>query len=386
MIEWILAVAAIVLGLPGALTSVNLTTLTAASLFYREPELGDVPPVRFLVLIPAHNEELVIRPTLEAIQADRRPRDQVVLIADRCTDRTAEIAREFGVSVLERGPDEEPGRAAARQAGLEYAAGLDWDAIVMIDADSRIAAGFFDACERMLSTGAVALQARSEAAIDDRLVSQATLASFALQGVTMPQGRDRLGLLVRLRGTGMVLRRDICEQFQFRGAASEDLWYSMDLCLAGHHPRHVESARLRSDNVGTWKGASKQKQRYEAGRMAAAREFIGPLLRRHDPASMEAAWYLASPPFAIGVASLLAGALLAWLSGSTWLTVTMLVLTGLLALDLVIALVKARAPGRTWLALLIAPWYLAWKVVVQILALGRVLRRQDHFDATARDE
>ena len=46
------------------------------------------------------------------------------MVADRCTDGTAEIARSFGALVLERGADEEPGRAAARQAGLEHARAL----------------------------------------------------------------------------------------------------------------------------------------------------------------------------------------------------------------------------------------------------------------------
>ena len=64
----------------------------------------------------------------------------------------------------------------------------------MIDADSIVEPGFFDRCERALSTGARALQARSEAAIDRGLVAQATIASFAIQGVTLPRGRDRLGL------------------------------------------------------------------------------------------------------------------------------------------------------------------------------------------------
>ena len=44
-------------------------------------------------------------------------------------------------------PAEAPGRAAARQAGLEYSRALDWDAVVMLDADSVIARGFFDHCE-----------------------------------------------------------------------------------------------------------------------------------------------------------------------------------------------------------------------------------------------
>ena len=120
-----------------------------ASIFYRSPRpTGAIAPVRFIVLIPAYNEEKVIGDTLRAVTSDMRDRDQLVVVADRCTDATAAIARAAGAQVLERGEHEEPGRAAARQAGVEYAAGLDWDAMVMIDADSIIEPGFFDECER----------------------------------------------------------------------------------------------------------------------------------------------------------------------------------------------------------------------------------------------
>ena len=77
----------------------------------------------------------------------------------------------------------------------------------MLDADSVIAPGFFDACERALAAGADAVQARSESGRGATLAAEASLAAFALQGITLPRGRDRLGSPVRLRGTGMAIRR-----------------------------------------------------------------------------------------------------------------------------------------------------------------------------------
>jgi len=55
-----------------------------------------------------------------------------------------------------------------------------------------------------------------------------------------------------------------------------------------------------------------------------------------------------------------------------------------LAAIVVIGLIQARAGLRTWLSLLIAPWYLAWKVGVQARALASVLRREDYYPPTAR--
>ena len=184
-------VLAAAVGLPGIAAAAHLGTLALASLFYREPRRRRHDPIRFLVLVPAHDEERAIGRCLDAIDADRRPGDLVLVVADRCTDATAEIARMSGASVLERGPEDEPGRAAARQAGLEHARALDWDAVVMLDADSVIEPGFFDACQRALATGAGAVQARSESQPGETLATEASLAAFTLQGVTLPRGRDR---------------------------------------------------------------------------------------------------------------------------------------------------------------------------------------------------
>ena len=381
----LLVAVATVVALPGAAAALHLGGLAVASLFYREPPwAGDGRSVRVLVLVPAHNEETVLGPTLAALGRACRPGDQVLVVADRCTDTTAAIARRAGALVLERGASEEPGRAAARQAGLDHAEALEWDAIAMVDADSIVSPNFIDACAAAIASGAPAVQARSEAARGDRLLDHVALAASALQGVTMPRGRDRLGLMVRLRGTGMMLRRDVVEQFQFRAAASEDLWYSLDMCLEGVLSRHVESARLRSLNVSRWEDAGAQRVRYEAGRMSAAREFGGSLFRRHDAPSLEAAWFLLTPPFALAALLLLFGiAVSAW-AGAVVVAAASTAFLVLLASALAVALVQSHAGSRTWLAIVAAPWYLPWKAVVQVRALLSLRRRQAEYGATPR--
>jgi cellulose synthase/poly-beta-1,6-N-acetylglucosamine synthase-like glycosyltransferase len=383
-----LTLVAVAIGVPGLAVAAQLGLLAAASLFYREPRPQRHSGIRFLVLIPAHNEERVIRNCLKAIAADRRLDDIVLVVADRCTDSTALIARSFGAHVLKRGPGEDPGRAAARQAGLEHARALDWDAVVMLDADSVILPGFFLACERALAAGADAVQARSESKKGETLAAEASLAAFTLQGVTLPRGRDRLGMFVRLRGTGMAIRRDVALAHHFRAPASEDLFFTLDLLMAGIRCRHVEAARLRSEGASTWNDFGGQKVRYEAGRMAAARAYLPRLmrraLRRRDLACADAAWFLATPPFALAVLSLLIGLALAALA-QAWVP-TALFGGGLLALAAVImtGLIQAGAGLRTWLALLVAPWYLGWKAVVQLRAVASVVRRDAYYPPTAR--
>jgi glycosyltransferase involved in cell wall biosynthesis len=380
-----LLVLAVVVAIPGAVTATHLTFLALASLFYRHPRLvSGAGRARFLVLIPAHNEEQVIGATLETIGADLRSGDRILVVADHCTDRTAEIARAHGALVLERGDDEEPGRGPARQAGLAFAADLDWDAVVAIDADSTIEPGYFDACSAMLAVSP-SLQTRHEAKLTTSLVGQAPIASHALQSLTIPRGREVLRCSIRLRGSGMVLRRDVAQRVRFRAPASEDLWLGLDLLLEGIRTRHVDDAHLRSENVPSWGVATTQKVRHEAGRIAAAREFVGPLLRARRWSCFEAAWYLVGPPFAIACGSLLLSGMLALLAGALWMAIVASALLVALACDFALALVQSRAPARTWFAVVIAPWYLAWKLIVQLRAAVSVARHEDYYPPTERE-
>lgn len=379
---------AVVVGLPGLVGAAHLGLLAVGSWFYRDAGLVGGGGVRFLVVVPAYNEERVIAAGLEAIMADRRPADLVLVVADRCTDRTAEIAWSCGALVLERGPGEPPGRAAARQAGLEHARSLEWDVVVMLDADSVIEPGFFAACERALGAGVQAVQARSESSRGGSLTAEASLAAFTLQGITIPRGRDRLGVSVRLRGTGMAIRRELALRHRFRAPASEDLFFTLDLLLEGVRCRHVDSARLRSLGASTWEVFGGQKVRYEAGRLAAARAYVPRLLRRaiehRDATCLEAAWFLISPPFAVGALSLLAAGCLTTIAGASTLTAVFAAGFALLVIALLTGLIQARAGVRTWLALLIAPWYLVWKTAIQLRALISILRREDYYKPTAR--
>jgi hypothetical protein len=122
--------------------------------------------------------------------------------------------------------------------------------------------------------------------------------------------------------------------------------------------------------------------------MAAARSFVPRLLKRavaqRDLSCLEAAWFLATPPFALAAVSTLIATALAALAGAWAVTAIFAAAFGLLVLALVTGLIQARAGLRTWLALLVAPWYLVWKTVVQLRALASVARRDDYYGPTAR--
>ena len=57
---------------------------------------------RLAVLMPAHNESLVISQTIQSILPQLSVGDQLLVVADNCTDETASIAKSLGASVIER--------------------------------------------------------------------------------------------------------------------------------------------------------------------------------------------------------------------------------------------------------------------------------------------
>lgn len=81
------------------------------------------------VLIPARNEAAVIGRTLESLPRDCDP----IVIANGCTDNTAQIADSYGVTVIER---EEPGKLPALQHALMALGSRAIQPLIMLDADA----------------------------------------------------------------------------------------------------------------------------------------------------------------------------------------------------------------------------------------------------------
>jgi glycosyltransferase involved in cell wall biosynthesis len=89
------------------------------------------------VVIPAFNAERTLGAVLGALSADPEPPDEVIVVDDRSTDRTAEIARAHGARVVE---GTHVGYAGgARNRGWDAAQG---DVVVFLDADAVPLPGF----------------------------------------------------------------------------------------------------------------------------------------------------------------------------------------------------------------------------------------------------
>lgn len=334
--------------------------------------------LRFVVVVPARNEERVITQTLQALTSVDYPaeRRRVIVIADDCTDRTVELARAAGAEVWERTRPEPRGKGAALGWACEQLLSRDgWDALVVVDADTVVDPAFFRTVERRLAEGAEVVQGRYDVSnADASAVARLAQVSFAVQSVLRPRGRAALGAAAKLQGNGMAFSRAVLERQPWSGEGlAEDVDYWLKLVRAGVHPRYEPAAVVFGAMPTDVQAARVQRFRWEAGRAALARRHLLPALRQalrtRDPVLAEAVVSeLAFPPLAT-TSALVAAAGVA--RSRRRGRAVALAQAAVLAAHAVAALRVARAPRSAYAALALAPAAVVWKVVVKLETMRR---------------
>lgn len=109
-------------------------------------------PVTVTVLIPAHDEEVSLPGTLASLLGQSHRPERIVVVADNCTDRTVEVARAAGVEVVETVGNTDKKAGALNQVLRDLLPGRgDNDAVMVMDADTRLDDGFLETAVRRLT-------------------------------------------------------------------------------------------------------------------------------------------------------------------------------------------------------------------------------------------
>jgi cellulose synthase/poly-beta-1,6-N-acetylglucosamine synthase-like glycosyltransferase len=341
---------------------------------------------RFAVLIPAHDEEPVLARLLASLNQVSYPRRMfdVCVVADNCTDATAAIAAARGARVFERRDPENGGKGLALAWLLKQlaAAGLIYDAYVVLDADSAVSPNFLTAMNERLNAGARVVQGYyTVLPMRGTRAESLRQAALALVHFLRPAAKTALGASCGLKGNGMCFHHAVIERFGWPSAGlAEDVEFHLMLVEAGIRVSFAPEAVVRAEMPDSLSGSRTQNMRWEAGRLATIRRHALPLLgrglRRRNVAALDAALEQLTPPLSVPVALavvvLVAGLLLrlpvVWLSAAAMLAV--------IALYVLAGLLLARAPLRVYRALLHAPIYIGWKAFLYARALaGRGDRR-----------
>jgi cellulose synthase/poly-beta-1,6-N-acetylglucosamine synthase-like glycosyltransferase len=343
---------------------------------------------RFLIVIPAHDEEGAIGATVRSCQGLDYDRDlfAIHVIADNCTDGTALEAREAGASVVERSdPD-----LRSKGHALEYfftrvpegRPDAGHDATVLIDADTVVAPALLKVFDRALGEGKDWVQGyytvrNPNASWRTRMMTYA----FSLANGVWMLGLDGLGLGVGLKGNGMCFSSAGLRRVPWKAhGLVEDMEFALMLRVLGERVRFEPEALVFGEMVSKGgAGAASQRRRWEAGRRSLRGKFAGELARSAELGPLAKASYLLDlffPPLATLALGLLAASSVHPLAALDGRLVTasqclLPVHAVMVATFLIYALSPTAIMGlpvRYLASLLALPYYISWKIFV---ALGR---------------
>lgn len=329
-----------------------------------------------LFLVPAHNEALIIRECVRALgnMTQVHVTCRVVVIADNCTDETATVARESGAEVLERQDPGLPGKPRAIAWALERLPIDQYDACVIVDADSTVDAGFAEALATHMPLRGKAVQAyyatRNES--ENWLTRLAGVLARCRYEVSYPL-RARAGLNCPLTGNGMCLGADLVADGGWQAFSLTENWeLYASYTAAGTPIEYSRDAILFSQEARSLRQGGTQRRRWLAGRMWVLRTWWRSILfssRIGWHQKLDAIGELAalSPVLHMGVVVLLT--LAAALAGSVaslilavlaWLTILPLMV------GTVVSIGKHPQPWRTVAAFAMLPGYAVWRVFTAI--------------------
>lgn len=362
-----------------------LAVALAALMARRTPAAAAEPRSRFLIVVPAHNEEAGVPETIASCFAVDYPRElfDVMVIADNCDDQTAAVAAEAGADVLERFDDQKKSKGFAIEYLIETLTPSDLletrHALVIIDADTTIDPGLLRAFDRGLRRGLDWIQCYYTVRDPDRSWRTRLMTyAFSLFNGVMSLGMCTLGSSAGFRGNGMCFSTRGMRRRPWKShGLVEDMEYSWSLRTAGEHIAFERDATVSAAMpIAGGKAAATQRARWEFGRGQVRRRFLPLVLRSTHMTAWDkslSALELVMPTMAVlaglyllattlDLAGIVAGGIrgpIAWM-----LIASAGLMTTALALYAVSPFLTLGLPWKYARTLASFPFYMVWKILI----------------------
>ena len=226
--------------------------IAAAGLFTKRPCRDYKPASRFAIIVPAHNEELVLTKLLCNLSELDYPRElfDVYVIADHCTDGTARVARRHGAIVWERSGGER-GKGRSLQELLTYLQLTGpgeprYDAVTIIDADNLVALNYLRVMNNHLLEGEKLIQCFIDSKNpNDTWVTSVFSINFWLNNRFILQARHNLGLSSLTAGSGVCIAGEVLKKTGWSTKTlTEDLEYAVTALLHGYRATFAWETRV----------------------------------------------------------------------------------------------------------------------------------------------
>ncbi|MGO8948456.1 MAG: glycosyltransferase family 2 protein [Ktedonobacterales bacterium] len=380
----------------GLAASAAVATLRNAPKRHPATPLRATPMTRFAILVPAHDEELLIGSTLASLAKLDYPADRytVHVIADNCTDRTAEIARAAGVSVHERTDLSKRGKGYALAWAIDrlFSGTVHYDAYVVLDADTIVDPLLLAGFAYGLASGGKALQAHS-AVLNATESATAALRwlALSLMNYIRPLGRNFWGGSSTLTGNGMCLSHEILSRYPWQAfGLSEDYQYYLTLVSHGERVLFVPQAEVRSVMPNTARQLHSQDIRWESlssdtpnWRHGLARHLFVDGICLPSWLRLDALAELMTPPLSLLAALCTLTLVVSLALGAELQILVAALLAGALLLYVSSAFALLRPPLSVYRALVYAPAYMMRKLWIY-LVLRHLSRNTSSWVRTAR--
>ena len=238
---------------------------------------------KFMAIIPAHNEERVVSNLIESLKNQTYDKNlyDIYVIADNCTDNTANVARRAGAIVLERFDPEHKTKGYALQWFLKQKIeeNADYDAFFVFDADNIVDKDFIVNMNKKLCQGEDVVQGYRD--IKNPTDNWIT-AGYALFYWTMHRlyhlARYNVGLSTLLNGTGFMVRFDVVKPDGWQTETlTEDIEFSLKRIIKGKKLGWATDAIVYDEQPTSFKQSWSQRSRWTVGHMQCMKRYTGEL-------------------------------------------------------------------------------------------------------------
>lgn len=250
-------------------------------LFYIFVVLTRKAPVRevrtnhkFAVMIAARNESAVIADLIRSIRAQNYPVEliDIFVIADNCTDDTAEIARKAGAFVFERFNTEQVGKGYALDFGYKAIcsqhADAGYEAFFVFDADNVLDENYFREMNATFDGGAKASTSyRNSKNYDSNWISAGYAVWFLREAKFLNQARLTLNTSCAISGTGFFIAAEVLEKaggWKWH-LLTEDIEFSASSIIDGIRIAYCPTAVLYDEQPVTFRDSWNQRFRWAKG-------------------------------------------------------------------------------------------------------------------------